>query len=94
MGKIVRLILLNILKVATAEDAVLVLPPRVSAAVTAGLDCDASEAFRCLTFEVVMLAIDVGVFIAVFVFLDVPVRLFFEGKESAVPARTVNRWWP
>jgi hypothetical protein len=87
MGKIVRLILLSVeiesTDDTTAEDAALVatpeLPPRVSVGIFA------SECFRCLIFEVVC-AIVVGVFNDRF--FRVPEPLFFEGRESAVPALT------
>lgn len=94
MGKTVCLILLSVEDESsddtTAEDAALVAasapapeaPPRVS------VGNDMSECFRCLTFEVVC-AIIVG-----FVndrFFGAPVlTLFLEGKESAVPARTLT----
>ena len=88
MGKIVRLILLSgdveSLDDTTAEEAALVaapeLPPRVSAR------NDASECFRCLIFEVVCALDVVGVFNDRF--FRGPVPLFFEGRESAVPALT------
>jgi hypothetical protein len=84
MGNIVRLTLLNKPR---SPDATLVTipvpapepPPRVSTGI------DASECFRCLMFEVVC-AIVVGVVNDDL--LGVPVPLFFEGKESAVPALT------
>jgi hypothetical protein len=82
MGKIVRLILLSVEAESpddtTAEDAP-ELPPRVSAG------NDASECFRCLIFEVVG-AIVVGAVNDRFFRVLVP--LFFEGRESAVPALT------
>jgi hypothetical protein len=93
MGKTVCLILLSVEvetpDETTAEDAVLVaapelLPPRVSVGIFE------SECFRCLIFEVVG-AIVVGVFNDRF--FRVPVPLFFEGRESAVPALTqLGRW--
>lgn len=87
MGKTVRLILLSVevesLDDTTAEDVALVATPELPPRVSAGND--ASECFRCLIFEVVW-AIVVGVFNDRF--FRVPIPLFFEGKESAVPALT------
>jgi hypothetical protein len=87
MGKTVRLILLSVEiespDDATANDAALVAAPELPPRVCAGND--ASVCFRCLIFEDVC-AIGVGVFNDRF--FRVPVPLFLEGRESAVPALT------